>query len=258
MNKVAFVTGAARRIGRAIALELAAASFDVALHFRQSRDHAEALAAEIARAGRRAALVSGDLGDANALPGLIAQAAGALGPLTALVNNASLFEPDEAISLDPDQWDRHIAVNLRAPVILARHFAAQLPVGAEGAIVNLVDQRVMKPTPSYFSYSISKAGLWAATRTLAQSLAPRIRVNAVGPGPTLPNLRQTDEAFRLQQEAVLLGHGATPGEIAAAVRFLIEAPSITGQLLLVDGGQHLAWETPERRRHSRIGSRCAI
>jgi NAD(P)-dependent dehydrogenase (short-subunit alcohol dehydrogenase family) len=245
VDKAVLVTGAARRLGRAIALRLSAAGYAVALHHHASADAATALEAEIAAAGGRAASVSCDLADGAALPELIRNATDAVGSLTALVNNAAIYEPDSAITLEPELLDRHLAVNLKAPVLLARHFAQQMDAEGHGAIVNLIDQRVLKPVPHYFSYGLSKAGLWAATRTLAQALAPRIRVNAVAPGPTLANTRQSPEAFRAQQAAVPLAHGPTPEEIADAVAFLIEAPSVTGQMLAVDGGQHLAWQTPD-------------
>lgn len=245
MPRVVLVTGAARRIGRAIALHLGAGGFDVAVHYRASAAEAEAVADEIRAAGGRAATFACDLADAGALPTLLDRAAGALGPVTDLVNNASLFEPDDIASVTAATWDAHLNVNLRAPVLLARHFADALPAGTAGAIVNIVDQRVLKPVPHFLSYGIAKAALWQATRILAQGLAPRIRVNAVAPGPTLPNIRQTPEDFRRQQQAVLLGRGPDVREVAEAVRYFLDSPSVTGQMLVVDGGQHLGWETPD-------------
>jgi NAD(P)-dependent dehydrogenase (short-subunit alcohol dehydrogenase family) len=199
----------------------------------------------IQAAGGQASVVEADLADPEAVGSLIDRAARALGPLTLLVNNASEFSPDEVGTLTPDLWDRHFAVNLRAPVFLAQDFARQLAPDGTGSIVNIVDQRVWKLTPQFYSYTLTKAALFTATRTLAQALAPRIRVNAIGPGPTLSNVRQAEEDFAKQSAAVLLGRGPSPDEIADAVVFLARSPSITGQMIAVDGGQHLAWETAD-------------
>jgi NAD(P)-dependent dehydrogenase (short-subunit alcohol dehydrogenase family) len=245
MNKAALVTGGAQRIGRRIVERLAGEGYAVAIHCRRSTDEAETIAARIQHAGGRAAVVQADLADAHAVERLVPKAVLALGPLTLLVNNASEFEPDEVETLTQDRWDRHFAVNLRAPAFLARDFAHQLPVDGQGCIVNIVDQRVWKLTPQFFSYTLTKAALFSATQTMAQALAPRIRVNAIGPGPTLSNVRQGDEDFAKQSEAVLLGHGGTPDEIADAVLYLAQARSVTGQMIAVDGGQHLTWETPD-------------
>ncbi|MEZ0169820.1 SDR family oxidoreductase [Microvirga sp. TS319] len=246
MIKTALVTGGAMRIGRSIVERLAREGFEVAIHCRRSTDVAEEIASMIAAAGGRAVVVQGDLADASVVERLVDEAVLRLGrPLTLLVNNASEFEPDEVETLSPERWDRHFAVNLRAPAFLARDFARQLPTDREGSIVNIVDQRVWKLTPQFFSYTLTKAALFTATRTMAQALAPRIRVNAVGPGPTLANERQGDEDFGKQSRAVLLGHGGTPDEIAEAVIYLAQARSVTGQMIAVDGGQHLAWETPD-------------
>jgi NAD(P)-dependent dehydrogenase (short-subunit alcohol dehydrogenase family) len=245
MNNIALVTGGAKRIGRSIVERLVREGYAVAVHCRRSSDAAEQLAAQIRSAGGRAAVVQADLADAAAVERLVDAAVQALGPLTLLVNNASEFEPDKVETLSQERWDRHFAVNLRAPAFLARDFARQLPADREGCIVNIVDQRVWKPTPQFFSYTLTKAALFTATQTMAQALAPRIRVNAIGPGPTLSNERQGDEDFAKQSGAVLLGHGGTPDEIADAVVFLARARSVTGQMIAVDGGQHLAWETPD-------------
>ncbi len=233
------------RIGRAICLRLAEEGYDIALHVRRPGPAAEETAAAIAVAGGRAAIIAAELAEAQAVEGVVPAAVAALGPLALLVNNASEFHPDTVATLDLALWERHMAANLRAPVRLARAFAAQLPEDGRGAIVNVIDQRVLKPTPAYFSYSVAKEGLWAATRMLAQALAPRIRVNAVGPGPTLANGRQDGEAFARQSASVLLGRGPHPGEIADAVAYLARAASVTGQMIAVDGGQHLAWRTPD-------------
>ena len=245
MNKGALVTGGAQRIGRRIVERLATEGYAVAIHCRRSTDEAETIATRIREQGGQAAVVQADLADGRAVERLVPEAVRALGPLTLLVNNASEFEPDEIETLAQDRWDRHFAVNLRAPAFLARDFAHQLPADRQGSIVNIVDQRVWKLTPQFFSYTLTKAALFSATQTMAQALAPRIRVNAIGPGPTLSNVRQGDEDFAKQSSAVLLGHGGTPDEIADAVLYLAQARSVTGQMIAVDGGQHLAWETPD-------------
>jgi NAD(P)-dependent dehydrogenase (short-subunit alcohol dehydrogenase family) len=239
----ALVTGGARRIGRAIVLALAARGHDVAIHHRESADDAEAVAEEARALGVRAAVVSADLTDEAETRALIPAAAAALGPLSILVNNASVFEDDRVGGLSRDTWDLHLETNLRAPVVLAERFAAQAPDGS--SIVNLLDQRVLKPDPRFFSYALSRNGLWWATRTLAQALAPRIRVNGVGPGPTLASIHQSDAEFAAEQAAMPLGHGPSPEDIANAVVYLVDARSVTGQMIAVDGGQHLAWQTPD-------------
>ena len=236
----ALVTGAARRIGRALALAAADAGYDVAVHHRDSAEDAEATAAAIREKGVRAAVIAFDLADN---PGrLIEQAQAALGPVTLLVNNASVFLDDTLEALTREHWDAHMEANLHAPVALTQAFAAQ---GIEGLVVNIVDQRVWRPNPQFFSYSLSKAGLWWATRTMAQALAPRIRVNAIGPGPTLPSIHQSAEDFEAEAANILLERRVTPDEIAAALRYLIDAPLVTGQMIAVDGGQHLGWKTPD-------------
>jgi NAD(P)-dependent dehydrogenase (short-subunit alcohol dehydrogenase family) len=240
----ALVTGGARRIGRAIVLALAGRGYAVAVHARHSLAPARDLCAEIAAAGGTAAVVAADLTDHAAVLGLVSAAAAAVGPLTLLVNNASVFEPDGIGTLDRAGFDRHFAVNLRAPVFLAEAFAAaagRLPGGADPSIVNLLDQRVFNPTPHYLSYGLTKSALHAATTTLAQALAPRVRVNAVAPGPALPNTHQDAEAFAKVSRSVPLGHGPSPQEIADAVLFLAAARSITGETIAVDGGQRLSW-----------------
>jgi NAD(P)-dependent dehydrogenase (short-subunit alcohol dehydrogenase family) len=179
------------------------------------------------------------------LADLVRSAQTALGPLGCLVNNASIFEEDDIRSLEPDRWDRHQAVNLRAPLLLAKAFADVLPAEMVGNIINIVDQRVWRPVPTFLSYSVSKAGLWAATQMLAQALAPRIRVNAIGPGPVLASIYQSPEDFAAEAAGTLLGHGTSPAEIARAVLFILETPAMTGQMIALDGGQHLAWRTPD-------------
>jgi NAD(P)-dependent dehydrogenase (short-subunit alcohol dehydrogenase family) len=243
--RAALVTGAAQRIGRAIALALAEAGHAVAIHAHRSVEQAQTLAEEIKSRGGRAGVVQADLSDHDQVTGLMAAASLSVGALTLLVNNACEFERDEIGHLDRLRWDRHFAVNLRAPVFLAEAFAAQVPVGTDASIVNLLDQRVLKPTPHFISYALTKSALYAATTTLAQALGPRVRVNAVAPGPTLKSPRQDAAGFARQSAAVLLGHGPTPQDIATAVLYLAGARAVTGQTIAVDGGQHIAWRTPD-------------
>lgn len=242
-NGAALVTGGAKRIGRAVCLELAAAGFDIAIHHRASDDEAAGLMREIEGLGGRAVALSADLRDVVATHELIGRATEALGPLSVLVNNASVFADDRLDTITGDSWNAHLDTNLRAPVLLAQVFARQAPNGS--AIVNILDQRVLKPDPRFFSYGLSKAALWHATRTMAQALAPRIRVNGVGPGPTLPSVHQTDEDFAAEAAAVPLQRAGSPEAVAAAVRWLVDAELVTGQMIAVDGGQHLAWKTPD-------------
>lgn len=247
MRGPVLVTGAARRIGRTLSLALADAGFDVAVHYRTSKAEALAVVAEVEARGRKAVALQADLAVEGKAAGLIDRAAHALGPLTLLVNNASVFREDSFASMTRESWDAHMETNLRSPLALSQAFALQAPAEPSGSacIVNLLDQRVWKPNPQFFSYALSKAALWAATRTLAQALAPRIRVNAVGPGPTLPSIHQAPEDFAAEAANTPLGRRATPEEIARAVLYLVDAPSVTGQMIAVDGGQHLAWRTPD-------------
>jgi NAD(P)-dependent dehydrogenase (short-subunit alcohol dehydrogenase family) len=239
-QSAALVTGGAQRIGRAIVLALARAGYAVAIHGNRSLAAAEALRDHIARNGGRAGVVAADLADHDGVLGLVPAAVAAVGPLTLLVNNASEFEPDEIRHLEQDRFDRHFAVNLRAPLFLAKIFAAQAPAG--GAIINLLDQRVYRPSPRFLSYGLTKSGLHVATTTLAQALAPQVRVNAVAPGPTLPNRWQDAETFARYGASMPLGHGPTPEEVADAVLFLARANNITGETIAVDGGQHIDWQ----------------
>jgi len=243
IGEAALVTGGGRRIGRTIALALSQAGYAVAVQANRSAQEAEELCAEIARKGGRAAVVRADLAEQASVTELVAAAAKAVGPLTLLVNNAAMFEADAIGSLDAARFDRQLAVNLRAPLFLSEAFAAQASEGA--AIVNILDQRVFKLTPQFVSYTLAKSALHAATRILAQALAPKVRVNAVAPGPTMQSERQEADDFARQAAAVPLGHGPTPEEVAAAVVYLASARSITGATLIVDGGQHLAWQTPD-------------
>lgn len=239
----ALVTGGGKRIGRAICLELASAGFDVAIHHRHSDDEAAEVARAVEALGRRAVTLSADLADAVATHDLVGRAAEALGPLSVLVNNASVFADDRLDTITGETWSAHLDVNLRAPVLLAQVFARQAPDGS--AIVNILDQRVLKPDPRFFSYGLSKSALWFATRTMAQALAPRIRVNGVGPGPTLPSVHQTPEDFAAEAGATLLERPGSPEAVARTVRWLVDAELVTGQMIAVDGGQHLAWRTPD-------------
>ncbi len=243
--KNALVTGAARRLGRAIALDLAAHGWNVAIHYNTSQEDADS-AARAARAfGADAATLKCDLSKESETATLVDRAAKKIGPLTALINSASLFENDDWQSATRASWDDHMETNLRAPLLLSQMFARQLPENARGNIINIIDQRVLKPTPQFLSYSVSKAGLHWLTTTLAQGMGPRIRVNAVGPGPTLKNPRQSDADFSRQRDATILGRGADPADICGAVRYLLEAEAVTGQMIAVDGGQHLIWQTPD-------------
>lgn len=244
-GKNALITGAAKRLGSAIAMDLARHGWNIAVHFNRSESDAGATAERVRAEGRQATLVRADLANEDETGALVARAAEALGPITALVNGASIFEPDDWQTASCDSWHRHMGVNLRAPFILSQAFAHDLPVGRKGAIVNIIDQRVLKPTPQFLSYGVSKAALYWLNTTLAQALAPRIRVNAVAPGPTLINARQSEAHFRRQREATILGTGAEPQDICDAVRYLLTADAVTGEMIAVDGGQHLIWQTPD-------------
>lgn len=239
-DRIVLITGAARRIGREIALDLADNGWSVAVHYRRSRDEACALVRDIEAGGGRAAALAGDLAEFKTVRRLVDDCSTVLGPPSCLINNASEFLLDTLQSLDEKTWNTHQDINLKAPVFLAQSMLKVLPDGVEGNIINIVDQRVWKLTPDFFSYTISKAGLWTATRTLAQALAPRIRVNAIGPGPVFRSVYQTEAEFAAEQASTLLKRGPSPGEIAAAVRFILSTPSMTGQMIALDAGQHLA------------------
>ena len=245
MRGTALITGAARRIGRALAVTAAEAGYDIAIHHRGGADEAGQLAAEIRAMGRAAEPLAAELTQETETSALVARAARALGPVTLLINNASVFRDDRIQTVTRESWDAHIETNLRAPLVLSQAFAAELPKGADGLIVNMLDQRVWKPNPQFFSYSLSRAALWSATRVLAQALAPRIRVNAIGPGPTLPSIHQTPADFDAEAHNVPLQRRSAPEDVAAALRYLIDARQVTGQMIAVDGGQHLAWKTPD-------------
>lgn len=242
---VALVTGASDRIGATIAQALARAGYAVVIHYRSNAEGARALRKAIQADGGRAALVRADLGKRRQRQTLVEKAAACFGPLTLLVNNASLFDPDSALDIDEETWDQHFAIHAEAPIFLARDFANQLPRGTEGNIINIVDERVLHPSPAYFSYTLSKSVLWTATQTLAQSLAPDIRVNAIGPGPVLPHSRQSEAEFERGVKALPLQRNAGPDEIAQGVLAILALPSMTGQMLALDGGKHLEF-SPKR------------
>ena len=244
--KAAVVTGGARRIGRALALALAEDGFAVAVHHRSSHAAAENLVALIRNRGGTAIALAADLAEEDAVRQLLACAEHALGPIGCLVNNAGVFAGDTVATVTRESWDLHLAVNLRAPFVLIQDFAARLPKGSGGVVVNLLDQRVWSLTPYFVSYTLSKAGLWTLTQTMALALAPRIRVNGIGPGPALPSPRQSAEEFARQCATMPLRRGTSPQEIAAALRFILSAPAMTGQMIALDGGQHLGWAQSQR------------
>lgn len=245
MSEHALVTGAAKRIGKALALHLAGQGFSVTVHYNNSEAEAQQLVADIQADGGKATAIQADLADMKAVERLEAQAAAQFGPVTLLVNNASTFESDEIGSITAQSWDHHLQPNLQAPVFLAQAMAARLPKDEKGLIINMIDQRVWALTPRYMSYTLSKAALWSATQTLAQALAPNIRVNGIGPGPTLSNARQSDSDFQAQVNATILKVQPQLSEITAAIDFIRNAPSMTGQMIALDSGQHLAWETTD-------------
>jgi NAD(P)-dependent dehydrogenase (short-subunit alcohol dehydrogenase family) len=243
--KTAFVTGAGVRIGASIVKDLARNSWAVAIHCHKSRRQADEIAAAVTADGGRATVVVGDLTNAKVIDRMMDEARSALGVIDLLVNSAAIFEDDRIGALDPELFDRQLRTNLIAPCLLADAFVRQLPEDRSGNIINIIDQRVLKLTPQFFSYTLAKSALWTATQTLAQALAPRIRVNAIGPGPTALSSRQSADDFALQAAAVPLGFGPRLEEFGRTIRFLVETPSITGQLICLDGGQHLAWETAD-------------
>ena len=245
ISRTVLITGAGKRIGRALALDLAAHDWQVAVHYNRSKTAADEVVEQITARGGRAFALRADLGDLAQVKTMLPSCIEALGVPECLINNASLFEPDGIETLEEEKWDRHLSVNLQAPIFLARQFAASLKKGKKGNIINILDQKVWNLTPYYFSYTISKAGLWTATQTLAQALSPHIRVNAIGPGPTLPNARQSQAEFERQCSLTPLQRGTSPDEIARGVRFILDAPAMTGQMIALDGGRHIAWQTKD-------------
>jgi NAD(P)-dependent dehydrogenase (short-subunit alcohol dehydrogenase family) len=250
----ALVTGAGKRLGRAMALSLAERGYDLAIHYNSSQAEAESVADEIRAMGRSAEAVQADLTDEDQMQALVPAAVGALGgALNVLVNSASIFDYDNIRTATRKSWDRHLESNLRAPFVLTQTFSAQAPdptIGGEwneptanALIVNMIDQRVRKLTPEFMTYTIAKMGLWALTQTSAQALAPRVRVNAIGPGPTMKGARQSVQHFENQRDSTILERGADPSDIVGALKYFLDAPAVTGQLICVDGGQHLGWQT---------------
>jgi NAD(P)-dependent dehydrogenase (short-subunit alcohol dehydrogenase family) len=239
IGRAALVTGAGKRLGRAIALGLAAQGWDIAVHFHRSRAEAETVAGEVCALGVRAAVVGCDLGEAGPTEDLVAECGRRLGPLSVLVNSAAVFEHDDLPSLEPRSWEKHLNVNLRAPLLLAKHFAAQLPQGATGCVVNMLDQKVFNLNPDFLSYTVAKIGLEGATRVLAMALAPRVRVCGIAPGITLVSGEQTQEGFRRAHKAAPLGHSSDTDDVVQAVNYVVSAKSLTGTTIVVDGGQHL-------------------
>lgn len=247
----ALVTGAGKRLGRAMALYLAGRGFDVAVHYATSQAAAEETASDIIAQGQRAFLLQANLLDEAETQALLPGAAAALGgPITCLVNNASIFEADDIHTATAESWERHIGSNLRAPFVLTQAMAAQGLQAtsdergeprATGLIVNMIDQRVLSLTPEFMSYTIAKMGLWAMTRSTAQALAPAIRVNGIGPGPTLQGQHQTEEVFAQERRDTVLERGVNLEDITAALGYFLDAPAITGQLICPDGGEHLKW-----------------
>ena len=238
-NKNVLITGAARRIGRAIAIELAGAGWNVGVHYHQSHDQAEELVEELQGVGVKAVALPAELSDELKVEKLFNAAVNALGPITCLINNASVFEEDTALNVSRGSWNGHMDVNLRAPFLLSQCLAKGLPDSSLASIVNIVDQRVWNPTSQFTSYTLSKMGLWNATQLLARSLAPRIRVNAIGPGPTLQSVHQSAEDFAHETSEVLLKREVKPQDISRGVLFIIQSPTMTGQMIALDSGQHL-------------------
>ncbi len=239
--KAVLVTGGGRRIGRALAVDLARQGWSVAVHYNTSQASAEDTVREIEAGGGKALALAADFSKESETISLVPRAAAALGPLGCLINNASRFDRDNPRTATRETWDLHMEINLRAPFVLIQGFSAQLPEDTSGVVINIIDQRVWNLTPFFTTYTVSKAGLWTLTRTLAMALAPRIRVNAIGPGPTLPSARQTEAQFERQGTATPLRRGTTPEEICETVRFILSAQAMTGQMIALDGGQHLGW-----------------
>ena len=255
MNETALITGGGQRLGKAMGLALAKAGVNLVVHYFESKNQAEELVMEASSYGVKACSVQANLLLENDLQELVPRAFELIGtPLTILINNASIFEYDNLENATFESWDRHLNSNLRAPLFLTQAFAKQAPKSnfdengerlALSNVINIVDQRVKKLTPEFMTYSIAKMGLWSLTQTAAQALAPHIRVNAIGPGPTLKGRRQSSDHFATQRESTILRRGASPDDISFALMYLLKSPGVTGQLICVDGGQHLAWETPD-------------
>ncbi len=258
MTGKALVTGGGKRLGRDIVLYLAGRGLDVAVHYHSSEDEASKTVDEARAFGVKAEALQGDLTSESDMQTLLPRAVDVLGgPLTLLVNSASVFEHDTIETATRDSWDRHMESNLRAPFVLTQAFAAQAPEPvyggefdeptAQALIVNMVDQRVRKLTPHFASYTLAKMGLWALTQTAAQTFGPRVRVNAIGPGPTMRGTRQSRAHFEGQRKGTIMERGADASDVTGALGYFMDAPSVTGQLICTDGGQHLGWRTPEIR-----------
>lgn len=244
-QETVLITGAANRVGAEFARALAMAGYQVVIHYASSKQNAAILRQKIIAEGGKADIVQADLTKRTQRAKLMEKASKPFGPITTLINNASVYEKDVLSDLDEKQWDAHFALHAETPVFLARDFAAQLPKGETGSIINIIDERVLNPSPAAFSYHLSKATLWTATQMLAQSLAPTIRVNAIGPGAVLPEAGQTQSAFNKRGKKTLLGANAEPSDLVEALFYLLNAKSVTGQFIAVDGGEHLLW--PDRR-----------
>ncbi|MEL6369517.1 MAG: SDR family oxidoreductase [Pseudomonadota bacterium] len=245
-RRSALVTGGGKRVGRAIALALGEAGFNVGIHYNNSETDAAEVARQVRHFGVSSTIAKADLSKEKKTSTLIETVAADIGPISLLVNSASMFEDDSITSMTRESWDLHMETNLRAPLKLSQDFVAQAPEGVDNLIINLIDQRVLKLTPQFLSYTLSKTALFTLTKTLAQELGPQgIRVNGIGPGPTLRNKRQSEEDWQAQNAATILGHGATPDDIVGALLYLVDAMAVTGQMIAVDGGQHLAWETAD-------------
>lgn len=242
--RTALVTGGARRIGAAIVKDLAEHGYNVALQYTSSEKKADALVYELRTEGNRVVAFEADLIEKNGPQQLFSDVLEKFGSVELLVNNASVFHADSITEINEDLWDEHFAIHTKAPSLLSSAMAAQSNLGS-GLIINMIDQRVWQLTPNFFSYTLSKSALWTATQTMAQALAPRIRVNAIGPGPTLPNERQSQEDFQKQVDGLILKRSPELEEFGRTIRFLDQSPSVTGQMIALDGGQHLGWETPD-------------
>jgi len=240
------VTGAAKRVGQAIALDFASRGWSVAVHYRKSEREAHEVVAKISSKGGTAIAIRADLAREEEVQQLVRLATRALGPLFCLINNASTFERDGALDATRASWDLHMEGNLRAPLVLIQHFVRQLEPGDQGNVISIIDQRVWNLTPHFVSYTVSKAALWTLTRTLALALAPTVRINAIGPGPILPSIHQTKESFGRLCATLPLQRGTTPEEICRAIQFILESPAMTGQMIALDGGQHLGWLFPDQ------------
>lgn len=251
----ALITGASKRLGKAMALALASDGWDIAIHYNSSLEEAEATASEIRALARDAAIVQADLDDREATSGLVARAAAGLGgPITLLINNASTFQNDNINTMTAESWDRAMGSNLRAPVQLVQEFAQQAPEPeldsrgepvAAAVVINMLDQRLLKPTPQFKSYILAKSALLMFTQTAAQALAPKIRIAGIGPGPTIAAENQRPSHFAMQRAACVLGRGSDPEDIVSGMRFILNCKAFTGQMLAIDGGQHLVWQTPD-------------